>query len=96
MRCWRRRRPRAAVTPGHDRPWGIYSGYFRDPDGHLWEIILRPNRSRRAALQVLTPRPEGIRQGDETGHAAIYSRSFLSRNRRTLSELFGAFSSRRL
>lgn len=22
-----------------DRPWGIYSGYFRDPDGHLWEII---------------------------------------------------------
>lgn len=25
----------------HDRPWGIYSGYFRDPDGHLWEIIWR-------------------------------------------------------
>jgi catechol 2,3-dioxygenase-like lactoylglutathione lyase family enzyme len=23
----------------HERPWGIYSGYFRDPDGHLWEII---------------------------------------------------------
>ncbi|MBA3844315.1 MAG: VOC family protein [Actinobacteria bacterium] len=23
----------------HDRPWQIYSGYFRDPDGHLWEII---------------------------------------------------------
>lgn len=23
----------------HDRPWGIYSGYFRDPDGHLWEIL---------------------------------------------------------
>lgn len=23
----------------HDRPWGIYSGYFQDPDGHLWEII---------------------------------------------------------
>ena len=31
----------AAVTPAHDRPWGIYSGYFRDPDGHLWEIICR-------------------------------------------------------
>ena len=26
----------------HDRPWGIYSGYFRDPDGHLWEIIFNP------------------------------------------------------
>jgi catechol 2,3-dioxygenase-like lactoylglutathione lyase family enzyme len=28
--------------PPHDRPWGIYSGYFRDPDGHLWEIIWNP------------------------------------------------------
>ena len=26
----------------HDRPWGIYSGYFRDLDGHLWEIIYNP------------------------------------------------------
>jgi catechol 2,3-dioxygenase-like lactoylglutathione lyase family enzyme len=39
----------AAVAAGatqtdvtHERPWGIYSGYFRDPDGHLWEIILNP------------------------------------------------------
>ena len=23
----------------HGRPWGIYSGYFQDLDGHLWEII---------------------------------------------------------
>ena len=28
----------------HDRPWGIYSGYIRDPDGHLWEIIWNPRR----------------------------------------------------
>lgn len=27
------------TDPPHERPWGIYSGYFRDPDGHLWEII---------------------------------------------------------
>ena len=26
----------------YDRPWGIYSGYFRDPDGHLWEIMWNP------------------------------------------------------
>ena len=26
----------------HDRARGIYSGYFRDPDGHLWEIIHNP------------------------------------------------------
>ena len=34
----------AVVTPPHDRPWGIYSGYFHDPDGHLWEIIWNPGR----------------------------------------------------
>ena len=34
----------AAVTTPRDRPWGIYSGYFRDVDGHLWEIIWNPNR----------------------------------------------------
>jgi uncharacterized protein len=33
----------ATVTdPPHDRPWGIYSGYFRDLDGHLWEILWSP------------------------------------------------------
>jgi uncharacterized protein len=35
----------APVTELHDRPWGIYSGYFRDPDGHLWEVIHNPNRT---------------------------------------------------
>ncbi len=30
------------TEPPHERPWGIYSGYFRDPDGHLWEIIWNP------------------------------------------------------
>jgi predicted lactoylglutathione lyase len=34
----------ASITPAHDRPWGIYSGYFRDLDGHLWEIIWHPSR----------------------------------------------------
>ena len=33
----------AAVTTSRDRPWGIYSGYFRDVDGHLWKIIWNPN-----------------------------------------------------
>ncbi len=33
----------ASITDAaHDRPWGIYSGYFRDPDGHLWEVIWNP------------------------------------------------------
>lgn len=30
------------TDPPHDRPWGIYSGYFKDLDGHLWEIIWNP------------------------------------------------------
>lgn len=30
------------TDPPHDRSWGIYSGYFRDPDGHLWEIMWNP------------------------------------------------------
>jgi hypothetical protein len=35
----------ATVTEApHERPWGIYSGYFRDLDGHLWEIIWNPRR----------------------------------------------------
>jgi catechol 2,3-dioxygenase-like lactoylglutathione lyase family enzyme len=33
----------ATITDrAHDRPWGIYSGYFQDPDGHLWEVIFSP------------------------------------------------------
>jgi hypothetical protein len=31
-----------ALGAPHERPWGIYSAYFRDPDGHLWEIIWNP------------------------------------------------------
>ncbi len=33
----------AHVTdPAHERFWGGYSGYFQDPDGHLWEIAWNP------------------------------------------------------
>ena len=28
--------------PAHERPWGIYSGYFADLDGHLWEVVYFP------------------------------------------------------
>ncbi len=34
------------IDQPHDRPWGIYSGYFRDPDGHLWEILYNPRLVR--------------------------------------------------
>jgi uncharacterized protein len=32
----------------HERPWGIYSGYFCDPDDHLWEVIYFPDRNASA------------------------------------------------
>ena len=30
------------VKPVEDTFWGGYSGYFTDPDGHLWEIAWNP------------------------------------------------------
>jgi hypothetical protein len=30
------------VKPAHRTDWGGYSGYFADPDGHLWEICHNP------------------------------------------------------
>ena len=30
------------VKAGQDVFWGGYSGYFADPDGHLWEVAWNP------------------------------------------------------
>jgi len=30
------------VKPAQQTPWGGYSGYFADPDGHLWEVAHNP------------------------------------------------------
>lgn len=30
------------VKPAATAPWGGYSGYFADPDGHLWEAAYAP------------------------------------------------------
>ncbi|KQT83045.1 VOC family protein [Aurantimonas sp. Leaf443] len=32
----------SAVKPPQKAPWGGYSGYFADPDGHLWELAHNP------------------------------------------------------
>jgi len=32
------------IQPAHDAFWGGYSGYFQDPDGHVWEIAWNPAR----------------------------------------------------
>lgn len=31
------------AKPAQKTFWGGYSGYFQDPDGHLWEIAFNPN-----------------------------------------------------
>ena len=32
----------AIAKPASDAFWGGYSGYFADPDGHLWEVAWNP------------------------------------------------------
>lgn len=31
-----------ALKPPHETFWGGYSGYFSDPDGHVWEVAWNP------------------------------------------------------
>ncbi len=31
------------VKPAEEAFWGGYSGYFADPDGHLWEVAWNPH-----------------------------------------------------
>lgn len=41
-----RRAKKAGATvrkPAQDVFWGGYSGYFADPDGHLWEVAFNPH-----------------------------------------------------
>jgi len=30
------------TVSAHDTFWGGYSGYFKDPDDHLWEVVWNP------------------------------------------------------
>lgn len=31
------------LRPGQDAFWGGYTGYFADPDGHVWEVAWNPH-----------------------------------------------------
>jgi predicted lactoylglutathione lyase len=37
-----RRAGARVIKAGQDAEWGGYSGYFADPDGHLWEVAWNP------------------------------------------------------
>jgi catechol 2,3-dioxygenase-like lactoylglutathione lyase family enzyme len=38
------------IKPAQDTFFGGYAGYFRDPDGHLWEIVWNPANLPREGL----------------------------------------------
>lgn len=44
------------LEPPYTRPWGMWSGFFQDPDGHLWEVVANPGGG---APQDATPTDAG-------------------------------------
>jgi hypothetical protein len=43
--------------PAQKTPWGGYSGYFKDPDGYLWEVAHNP-------FFWVGPKDVVVKQGD--------------------------------
>jgi catechol 2,3-dioxygenase-like lactoylglutathione lyase family enzyme len=44
------------LKPAREAFWGGYSGYFADPDGHLWEIAHNPHWKLDSSGLVVLPR----------------------------------------
>jgi len=47
-----------ALKPPEEVFWGGYSGYFADPDGHVWELAHNPFWPLDAAGRLTLPEPE--------------------------------------
>lgn len=43
------------LKPAHETFWGGYSGYFADPDGHVWEVAHNPHWGLGADGHVVLP-----------------------------------------
>jgi uncharacterized glyoxalase superfamily protein PhnB len=43
------------TKPAQDVFWGGFSGYFADPDGHLWEVVWNPHFSFADDGSVVVP-----------------------------------------
>jgi uncharacterized protein len=50
-----RRKRATIVKPPKAADWGGYSGYFADPDGHLWEVAHNPSWTLDQHGAVLLP-----------------------------------------
>lgn len=44
------------VKPAERQSWGGVSGYFADPDGHLWEVCFNPHFPIRSDGRLELPR----------------------------------------
>jgi uncharacterized protein len=45
------------LKPGQKAFWGGYSGYFADPDGHIWEVAYNPFMPLDSNGRVTLPGP---------------------------------------
>jgi uncharacterized protein len=45
------------TKPGQKASWGGYSGYFADPDGHIWEVAYNPFMPLDGNGRVTLPAP---------------------------------------
>lgn len=45
------------AKPAQEAFWGGYSGYFEDPEGHLWEAVWVPQFELNAAGGLVLPAP---------------------------------------
>jgi catechol 2,3-dioxygenase-like lactoylglutathione lyase family enzyme len=43
------------LKPAQEVFWGGYSGYFADPDGHVWEVAYNPHWKLDAEGRVVLP-----------------------------------------
>ena len=46
-----------ALKPPQDVFWGGYSGYFADPDGHIWEVAWNPFFPLDEQGRIILPPP---------------------------------------
>ena len=44
-----------ALKPPEEVFWGGYSGYFADPDGHVWEVAFNPHFPLDASGSLVLP-----------------------------------------
>lgn len=45
------------LAPPYTRPWGMWSGFFQDPDGHLWEVVANAGGGDPADAQPIGDPP---------------------------------------